>query len=156
MSETSGKSESLKIAEIGRQEFDRLTSVLNNRESNEYNLVGWEGTVIDLKSEVESNSLYPASAFAVVSEGISRYKRTDERMNDDTESMRELANVLYKGSDIFGRAGEFDEAGLKDQIKKYIESHDGKFDININWKDFIKERADRIKNKADSIDEANR
>ena len=156
MTETSEKSEPLKIAEIGRQEFDELCTILNNRENNKYNLVRWEGKVIDLKNEVDSNSLYPASAFAVVSEGISRYKRTDERMNDDTDSMRDLANVLSEGSDIFGRASEFDEAALKDQIKKYIESHDEKYDININWKDFIKERADRIKNKANSIDEANR
>lgn len=144
------------IAEIGKEGFDRLVVVLGKREGEKYNSVGWGGTSVDLKNQIGSNFLCPASAFAVVSDGISRYKRQEPQIYEDTESLRELAKVLSDGSEIYGQANEIDKVGLKDQIKKYVESHGGTFDDSINWQNFIKERSDRLMAKADTIEEANR
>jgi hypothetical protein len=142
--------------ELGGDVFDNLTLVLKKREENKYNLAGWEGTAADLKIQVENGNLCPASSFAVVAEGMVRYKRPEERMDDDTDSMRDLAKVLSEGSKIYGQAKELNEAKLKNQIKKYVESHGGVFDDSINWQNFIEERSDRLIKKANAIDEANR
>ncbi len=152
----SESAETPSIVEIGKGQFDRLASVLGQREGSKYNLVGWGGSTADLRTSVEGKALYPSSAFAVVAEGISRYKRGEERMYDDTDSMRELSQALADGSEVYGQAKELDETTLKSQIKEYLQSHGGVYDENINWQDFIAERATRIKNRADQIDEVNR
>lgn len=156
MSENTKESSPPDIFEIGSQEFNQLTEVLNHREAKGYNLVGWDGTSIDLKNEVNNKLLCPASAFAVVSDGVYKYKRPEIRMNDETDSMRDFASALIKGSIIFKQATDIDATKIYSQIKKYFKSHQREFDENLSWPDFIKERADRIKQKADKIDEVNR
>ena len=150
--------ESQNISEIGKDGFTKLVEVLEGREDQEkkYNAVGWSGSSSDLKTQVEGGLLCPASSFAVVAEGIVRYKRTDPEMRENTDSLRDLSDVLSNGSEIYGQADKIDAAGLKSQIKKYIESHGGTFDENINWQEFIKTRSERLKAKADAIDEVNK
>jgi hypothetical protein len=148
--------ESQNINEIGKDGFIKLVGVLKGREDQRYNAVGWGGSSSELKTQVEDGLLCPASSFAVVAEGIVRYKRLDPQMRENTDSLRDLSTVLSSGSEIYGEATKIDAAGLKSQIKKYIESHGGTFDENINWQEFIKTRSEKLKAKADAIDEVNR
>jgi hypothetical protein len=140
----------LKPAEIGKKEFGDLAKILKNRVNQKYNVVGWGGNVDDLIP------LYPASAFAIVSDGITKYKRKEPTAHEDTDSLRELSAVLLKGSVIYGQTKEVDTIKIEEQIKGYIESHGGVFDKTIDWGGFIKERSVRIKEKADAIDEVNK
>jgi len=77
-------------------------------------------------------------------------------MRENTDSLRDLSAILSSGSEIYGQADKIDAAGLKSQIKKYVESHGGTFDENIDWQEFIKTRSVKLKAKADAIDEVNR
>jgi hypothetical protein len=91
-----------------------------------------------------------------VAEGIVRYKRSDPQMRENTDSLRDLSAVLSYGSEIYDQSAKIDAAGLRSQIKKYVESHGGTFDENTDWQEFIKTRSERLKAKADAIDEVNR
>jgi hypothetical protein len=150
------KVESQNIAEVGKDRFGELVRVLKGREDQGYNSAGWEGTSNNLETQVGGGLLCPASAFAVVAEGMFRYKRQDPQIREDTDSLREFAKVLSDGSEIYGQSDKIDGAGLKDQIKKYVESYGGTFDDKTDWQEFIRTRSERLKSKADLIDEANR
>lgn len=145
------------ISEIGKEQLGSLIRVLETREGSGYNAVGWGGTSSELKAQTESRSLYPASSFAVVAEGISRYKRQPgSSLIEDTDSMRELSQMLVAGSEVFKKVSEIDSATVLDQIKRFVESNGGIFDVNTDWPEFIRERAERITQKANAIDDVNR
>ncbi|MGA2910504.1 MAG: hypothetical protein ABSE04_01745 [Candidatus Microgenomates bacterium] len=146
--------ESQNISEVGRDSFVRFVGILKDREGQKYNAVGWEGTGSELQSQVEGGALCPASSFAVVAEGIFRYKWQGPQMKEDTDSLRDLSKALLAGSEIYGQAAQIDVAAIKAQIKKYVESHGGRYDGQTDWQEFIKTRAVRLKSKADAIDAA--
>lgn len=148
--------ESQNISEIGKDGFAKLVGVLKGREDQRYNAVSWNGSSGELKTQVKGGILCPASSFAVVAEGIVRYKRLDSQMQENTDSLRDLSAVLSGGSEIYGQADKIDAAGLKSQVKKYVESHGGTFDENIDWQEFIKTMSIKLKAKADAIDEVDR
>ncbi len=148
--------ETLGVEEVGRSQFDRLSTVLGERESQGYNIVGWGGNNSELRTQVESNALYPTSAFAVVAEGVSRYKRVGDRILDDSDSMRDLASALSGGAEVFPQANAINEAQLKAQIRQYLESHGGVFDESTDWQSFIQTQAGKIKSRAAAVDEMNR
>jgi len=144
------------INEIGKPDFTELSNTLANREDKGYNVVGWNGTNGELQAHVNDGVLCPATSFAVVAEGIARYKNTNPERSENTDSLRELSKILLKGSEVFAQAYMVDGNSLKDQIRKYVESHGGLFDNETDWEAFIKDRADKLKTKADAIDQANK
>lgn len=154
MTETSMEMDVMK--EMGGETFQSLMRVLSARESANYNVAGWGGSSAELGMLVEKGELYPASTFAVVSEGAKRYKRSEPQAREDTDSMRELATVLLEGADVYGKAKGVDESVLLEQIKKYVTSHGGEFQDGVDWQAFIAEVSGKLKNKANAIDEVNR
>ncbi len=148
-------SEPQNIKEIGENDFTQLVSVLKAREDEGYTVVGWQGTSSDLSRLVNEGELCPASSFAVVAEGISRYKRTNPKMREDTDSLRELSKVLERGSQVYIQAAMIDEVAVKDQVKKYVDSNGGSFDNSTNWGEFIADRAAKLQAKANAIDDVN-
>jgi hypothetical protein len=114
------------------------------------------GSSADLAKSVESGELYPVSAFAVVAEGMKRYKRSEATAIEDTDSMRTLAGFLSDGSHAYGQAQQIDRKPLEAQIKMYLLAHGGIFEEGVNWQDFIQEISDKVKKKASAIDEVNR
>jgi len=147
--------ESQDIAEMGKDGFGKLTVALENRDRERYNSVGWGGTTADLKELVGSNSLCPASAFAVVVEGLVKYKRQESELRENTDSLRELAGALSSGSGIFKNAYEIGGPTLLGQIRNYVESHGGVFNESINWQDLLNERSQILIRKADAFDAIN-
>ena len=140
------------IAEIGQQESNRLVGVLGEREANGYNSVGWEGTSDELRARIGNNSLCPASAFAVVAEGLARYRRQEPSLREDINFLRDFAQALSSGAEIFGEAFKIDKPTLLNQIRGYVNSHDGSFDESINWEDFIRVQARRLNERADRFE----
>lgn len=154
MTETSAEMDVMK--EMGGETFQNLMRVLSARESANYNVAGWGGNSAELGMLVEKGELYPASTFAVVSEGAKRYKRSEPQAREDTDSMRELAQILLEGSGVYGQAKGIDEKVLLEQIKRYVTSHGGDFQEGVDWQSFIEEVATKMRTKANAIDDVNR
>lgn len=140
------------IREIGIDGFSRLVKVLQDREGKRYNDIGWGGTATELQKGINEGNLVPASAFAVVSEGMVRYTRKEKEVRSNTDSLRFLAKSLLEGAEVYHQASQVDMATLKKQIGAFVKSHGGNFDEGLNWEAFIKERATRLKKKADDTD----
>ena len=152
MSETLGSHD---ITETGKDGFIRLAAVLENREMEGYNSAGWDGTSAELRALVSNNSLCSASAFAVVAEGLTRYRRQGSELREQTDSLRDFSGVLSSGSEIFSEASKIDKTTLLGQIKSYVESHGGAFDASVDWQGLIGERAQILAQKADAFDAIN-
>lgn len=147
--------ESHDIAEVGQDGFTRLAAVLEDREMEGYNSAGWEGTSAELRAQVNNNSLCSASAFAVVAEGLTGYRRQGSELRELPDSLRDFSRVLSAGSDIFSEAFKIDKSTLLDQVRNYVESHGGAFDASVDWQDLISERAQILARKADAFEEIN-
>lgn len=139
---------------IGLSQFDKLANIFTQRETEGLNVIGWGGDTVALKSSVAEKVLYPTSAIAVVAEGMTRYKREGKPL-EDSDSLRDLASGLRDGGLVFPLLDAMDEPQRNDQIRKYIESHGGMYDPNINWQGLIETLATRTDEKAADIDAAN-
>ncbi len=150
------ETELILLGEIGKTAFANLISTLSSREDSTYNVVGWNGNSSELGRLVQQGELCPASSFAVVAEGMRRYRRQESQQREDTDSMRNLAKIILEGSGVYGEAREIDEQTLLAQIQRFVTSHGGEFQGGVDWQEFIADVSERLKKKADAIDEANR
>jgi len=148
--------ETLKMEEIGEKSFGRLLGVLSAREANGFNAVGWSGTSTELQELVEAGELCPSSSFAVVAEGMNRYKRIGTDMVEDTDSVRKLSEIMGAGADDYRQARQIDENVLVEQIKGYLLAHGGEFQDGTDWVTYIQDISNRLLKKANAIDVANR
>lgn len=147
--------ETQSISEIGIDMFNNLVTVLEDRESRGINRNGWNGTSANLKESVKEGRLCPASSFAIVADGLTRFKPSEPRAVENTDSLRKLGDILLEGSNVYEQASQIDEETIKGQIKSWVESHGGEFNESMNWREFINEKGNKLRSKADAIEAAN-
>ena len=142
---------------IGQSQFDRLATILDNREKEGCNVVGWGGDNAALKAGVQSHELFPTSAFVIVAKGVEGYKREGGgAMMDDPNLMRDFAQALDGGAEVLPQAAEMSESEIRGQLENYFASRGIVFDSKINLQPFIQAQVKKIKDKANAWEEANR
>ncbi len=140
---------------IGKNQFDRLATILTQRDADGSNVVGWGGDTLALKNAVSSNELLPASAFVIVGKGVEGYKREPGgQIMDDPNAMREFAKALDGGAEVIPQAVAMSEAQIREQLKNYFESRGVVFDDRTDLQPFLQAQVKKIKDKANAWEAA--